>query len=64
MDIATQQPVDVTPVVTADPELCWLVGSVAYSSGQGDKLKTVLGSTAADTPCTTDALRGAAGVNR
>ena len=48
----------------ADPELCWLVGSLAYASGQGEKLKTVLDTAGRDTPCATDALRGAAGVNR
>ncbi|KJK12500.1 hypothetical protein UB45_08020 [Terrabacter sp. 28] len=49
---------------TAAGQQGWLVGSLAYASGQGEKLKTVLDTAGRDTPCATDALRGAAGVSR
>ena len=40
------------------------VGSLAHASGQGEQLRTVLDTAGRQTRCATDALRGAAGVNR
>ncbi len=61
--IASSQP-SINPLGTADPELCRLAGAQAYAAGQGEKLKAVLVAAGGDTSCLTDALRGAAGVNR
>jgi hypothetical protein len=61
--IASFQPSTALPD-GADPELCWLAGAQAYAAGQGEKLKAVLVAAGGDTSCLTDALRGAAGVNR
>jgi hypothetical protein len=47
--------------LTADPQVCWLMGANAYAVGRGEQMSQVLASAPTQTDCVAQAQRGALG---
>jgi hypothetical protein len=52
----------VPSVSTNDPELCWMVGSLARAQGKGDEMLRLLSNSPDATECAMGAQRGASGL--